>query len=309
MVASASSETAPGSARKFSDRAPCAIIDGRPETDLQFLRLLSGKEHILHKLATKDLEQRTLSDDTRAAIMSLAGIQGRIHRRVLQEVLERCQYLYYWSGKHPSVACETSWDDLMQEAVSLILSLDITTKVLERFHLKEEDLAAMTARPKTWVDLAILQVVGEEDLVAGYLPESLDFHRSVSDQAAAHLNLLGDNTFRTPWLAAKLLSKDKILARDSASALVRHLATTKPGNRTTFEERLISQVELWKNLADFSAADLQPFCGTTMGGISTCLSSWLLGSCWPQIMSWMQRGPMQGGSGAATPREPSCCRF
>ena len=107
----------------------------------------------------------------------------------------------------------------------------------------------------TWVDLAILQVVGEEDLVAGYLPEALGLHRGVTDQAAAHLHLLGDNTFRTPWLAAKLLSKDKLLARDAACALAKHLATTRPGNRTSFEEHLIGQAELWRNLEDFAKAD------------------------------------------------------
>ena len=193
-------------ARKaFFGKSPCAIVDGRPELDLQLLMPLEGKEHNLHKLATKDLEQRDLEAGARAAISNLAGIQGRIQRRVLQEVLERCQHLYYWSGNHPSVATETSWDGLMQNATSLILSLDISDRVLERFHLKEDDLAAMAARPKTWVDLAILQVVGEQDLVAEYLPEALDSHRSVTDQAAAHLHLLGDNTFRTPWLAAKLL--------------------------------------------------------------------------------------------------------
>ena len=55
----------------------------------------------------------------------------------------------------------------------------------------------------------LLQVLGDEELIAERLPESLDFHRIVSDQAAAHLHLLADNTFRTPWMAAKLLSKDK----------------------------------------------------------------------------------------------------
>ena len=187
--------------------------------------------------------------------MGLAGIRNRISRRVLQEILERCQYLYYWSGKHRSVACERSWDDLMQTGVSLILSHEITAKVLERFQLTAENLAAMTARPKTWVSLAILQVVGEEDLVADHLPESLDFHRAVSDQAASHLHLLFDNALRTPWLAAKLLSKDKVLARDSASELVRHLATTRPNNRTHFEEHLFCHGELWGNLQDFSKAE------------------------------------------------------
>ena len=77
----------------------------------------------------------------------------------------------------------------------------------------------------------------------------------MSDQAAGHLNLVGDNSFRTPWLAAKLLSQDATLAKDSATALARHLATTKPGNRTHFEERLIKDKDLWADLTAFSTMD------------------------------------------------------
>ena len=87
------------------------------------------------------------------------------------------------------------------------------------------------------------------------LQEALDVHRLVSDQAAAHLNLLSDNTYMTPWLAAKLLSKDKDLAQNSAALLVKHLATTRPANRTSFEKHLFTQEELWKNLEDFSKAN------------------------------------------------------
>ena len=65
----------------------------------------------------------------------------------------------------------------------------------------------MEERPKSCVALAVFQVLGEERLVGEKLQEALDFHRCVSDQAAAHLNLLSDNTYMTPWLAAKLLSK------------------------------------------------------------------------------------------------------
>ena len=39
------------------------------------------------------------------------------------------------------------------------------------------------------VHLAVLQVVGEEDLVAERLQVALYVHRSVPDQAVAHLNL------------------------------------------------------------------------------------------------------------------------
>ena len=66
------------------------------------------------------------------------------------------------------------------------------------------------------------------------LQVALDFHRSVSDQAVAHLHLLYDNTFRTTWLVAKLLSTDKALAKSSVVALVGHLVTTRLGNRTSF---------------------------------------------------------------------------
>ena len=58
-------------------------------------------------------------------------------------------------------------------------------------------------------------VVGSADLVTEHLERALAFHRKVIDQAAAHLNLLYQNTYRTPWLAAKLLLKDPARARDS----------------------------------------------------------------------------------------------
>ena len=53
----------------------------------------------------------------------------------------------------------------MRKAANLILSLEITTQLLERFKLSEPDLEGMDARPKTWVDLAVLQVVADPGLV------------------------------------------------------------------------------------------------------------------------------------------------
>ena len=83
----------------------------------------------------------------------------------------------------------------------------------------------------------------------------MDFHRQVSDSAAAHLNLLANNTFRTPWLAAKILMKDPALAQDAAKTLVKHIVTTRPDNRTSFEQHLFTQADLWQNLQDFAKAD------------------------------------------------------
>ena len=236
-------------------RSPSAICDSRPDTDLTFLKLLADKEHILHQLAVKDLEQRSLSTTTRDAILSLGDVKHRIRRRILQEILERCMFLLYYNQKHPHVASSTSWDELLQRAVCEILSLDITPEVLTRFASSERALRAMQERPKTWVTLVVFQVVGDEDLVGERMEDALDFHRRVSDQAAAHLNLLFDNTYRTPWLAAKLLSKDPVVAKSAAATLLRHLVTTKPGNRTLFEDHLVNSMELWRNLEAFSKED------------------------------------------------------
>ena len=84
---------------------------------------------------------------------------------------------------------------------------------------------------------------------------ALDFHRLVTDKAAAHLQLLGDNTFRTPWLAAKMLSRDKVLAQTAAMELATLLASTKPTNRSLFEQYLFDAEGLWPNLVAFSQAD------------------------------------------------------
>ena len=80
--------------------SPSAIIGTRPETYLKFLKLLEGKEHLLHKLAVRDLEQRSLGVETRAAILNIGGIKNRICRRVLQDIVEKCMFLLYFNQKH-----------------------------------------------------------------------------------------------------------------------------------------------------------------------------------------------------------------
>ena len=53
-------------------------MGNRPKTDLNFLKLLEGKEHLLHTLATKDLTQNSLKSETTAATLDLANIKDRI---------------------------------------------------------------------------------------------------------------------------------------------------------------------------------------------------------------------------------------
>ena len=83
-------------------RSPSAIVDSRPETGLNFGKLLEGNERLLHRMATKGLEQRSLGAAARAATLNLGDATSRIRRRVLQEFLEPCMSLLYWTGKHPN---------------------------------------------------------------------------------------------------------------------------------------------------------------------------------------------------------------
>jgi hypothetical protein len=94
--------------KEIFGKSPAAIISTRPETDLNFLKLLKGEEHVLHRLATKDLEQRALSEETRKAVSNLGDNNLRICRTILVEILERCMFLLYWNGKHSKVASNTS---------------------------------------------------------------------------------------------------------------------------------------------------------------------------------------------------------
>jgi hypothetical protein len=73
---------------------------------------------------------------------------------------------------------------MMQRAVADILNLELTPLILQRFGWNEQAIQALDEKHNsstTWVHLAVIQVVGEEDLVAERLPVALDFHRSVSD--------------------------------------------------------------------------------------------------------------------------------
>ena len=117
----------------------------------------------------------------RPLFASLGNIRSRIKRSILCEVIERSMFLYHWSGKHGKVATRTSWDELLNRAQDIIMNLGIDCYTLARFRTSSDDLEAMgPSRPQTWVALAVLEVVGQADLVAEYLDEALNFCRVVS---------------------------------------------------------------------------------------------------------------------------------
>lgn len=210
----------------------------------------------MHQLALKDLEQRTnLGAATAQAVACLGDISLRIRRVVLTEILERCLFLASWSGKHHTIARALPWKDLVARATERILDLSVNAESLKRFDTTMEAFDALDPKPTSWVEFAVLHVVGDRDLVGRYIREALDFHRVVAGKAASHLALVGDNTFRTPWLAAKLLSSDKVLAQTAAKELAEHLASTRPANRTLFEAHIFESASLWKDLESFSTAE------------------------------------------------------
>ena len=84
-------------------------------------------------------------------------------------------------AKNAFVATTTSWDELLQRAVSIILDLEITPEVLKKFGTTEYELR--TLEPRTWVELVVLEVMGVPDLVADRVRDALDFHRKVSAEA------------------------------------------------------------------------------------------------------------------------------
>ena len=158
-------------------------------------------------------------------------------------------FLLYWSAKNPMVAEASSLEDLLGKASSTILDLSVTQEVLDRFAANE-----LMHQPKTWVHLAVFTVVGDETQVGCRLEDAFKFHRDVTDKASAHLTLLAENTLRTPWLAAKLLSTDPPAAKEAAVALATHISTARPANRTQFEGHVFGTQELWDNLVAFSTA-------------------------------------------------------
>ena len=58
-------------------------------------------------------------------------------------------------------ASHTTWDETMDNAIGLILDLNLSTQVLERFQVTESDLAAIEEAPNTWVGLVVSQLVGD----------------------------------------------------------------------------------------------------------------------------------------------------
>ena len=237
---------------------PGATILSRPQSDIKFLHLLRGHEHVLFQCATEDLKTRdNLAESTQRAVADLGNLQKRIKRSILGEVLERCMYLMYHNSKHPNLAQEDTWEGMTEKFTQHIMSTEITDEVLKRFKTTQGNIDAKgwSSKAKTWVDLAILLVMDDDALYEAQLDEAFRYHKVITDRASSHLMVTAANIMRTSWLAAEILAKDARKARTSAIELVKHLASTPPLMRTSFEAYMFETSDLYHNLVEFAHAD------------------------------------------------------
>ena len=113
--------------------------------------------------------------------------------------------------------------------------------------------AAASGRPWT-EELARTQFVSELEL-EHTLPPLVEFHTTVAGRMAAHLQLVSENLKSSLWLAGAVLSTDPAAAKEAAAELVEHLDTTPAHRRTSFENMLFDDANLWDALQDFSNVD------------------------------------------------------
>ena len=135
-----------------------------------------------------------------------------------------------------------------------ILGMEVSPAVLKRFEATPDEIAAAAWDQRTWIDLVLHQVIGDESLEQGAATSAFEFHKCVSDRASSHLALTSANIMRTSWLAAEILSRDPQKAQSAALKLVRDLAGTPPAMRTPFEQYVFEETSLWNNLVDFAHA-------------------------------------------------------
>ena len=225
---------------------------------LAFLTWLRGKEHVLHLVSARDVQQRRLAASTRHAVAILGDVQGRAERSVCAEVLHRSMFLHCWVNKHRHIAGEKSLEQLMADAEFIIQDMSLDELVMARLGTSQADIDARPWRPSSWVEEAIWLVYQDHELTLRVLPDVLGLHRSLVSRGQSHLSLTVHNILRTPWLAATLLHCDPGIAQAGANKLYEHLLQTAPARRTPFEQSLANNDTYMANMQAF--ASVEPPC-------------------------------------------------
>ncbi len=230
---------------------PATIVENRPESDMHFLRFLRGRERNLALCADQDVVDRGLAAGARHAAASLADVNGRIERSIIAELLHRALELARFGNKKRCIAAETSLDVLLAQSLRNISDVSCNAALAGRFDATPADLAAWA--PRSWVEIAVRKDIPDEGEATLRMPRFQYVHRRVANRMQSHLQLTGENIYRTTWQAGALLSKDAVHARTSARALLDHLSSTAPRKRTRFETTLWEDGQIMRELTDFAA--------------------------------------------------------
>ena len=247
-------------------KAPGGIVENRPESDMLFLRFLGIREHVLHLAASRDVDDRNLAQATKDAVAIMGDLLGRAHRIVAAEVLHRSLYLHFWVNKHNRISGNESLEDLAARARAIMQHVALSDETMERMGCSAAHLAAHGwARPSTWVELASLLAFQDEAVARAHLPDMWSLHSNLVAKGTAHLALVVHNIMRTSWIAGAVLHSDPPRAQAAAESLLRHLDSTAPVARTSFEKHVADNEELIACLTSFASRN-PPVCVWQGGG-------------------------------------------
>ena len=245
-------------------RAPGAIVEGRPESDMNFLAFLGGKEQVLLAWCTRDVEDRALATSTADAIATLGDHRGAAERRVCAEMLHRALFLHHWVNKSAHISNETTLADLSERAKYVLQDLSLDERTMRRLGCEPARLAEKGWSPDTWLGLVATLEYGDELLGNGALPHLKELHLRLVSKCTSHLALVLANVARSTWTAGAILHRDPGLARTAALELLRHLDSVAPASRSNFETHLANADNLHNELVAF--ANREPAVCVWQGG-------------------------------------------
>ena len=184
--------------KRVFGKAPHGILDGRPTTDLHLLEFLRGREHVLFRTATRDVQDRSLAAKKEEAVATLGNHVGRAVRRMACEMVQRSLFMYFWVEKHTHVGAVESLESLAHRARDILQDVSLDDVTLERLGCSDASLAAKGwPRPSTWLALVALLEFDDQGLSDRALPAIAKIHWRLVAKGTAHLELVVHNIMRT----------------------------------------------------------------------------------------------------------------
>ena len=222
-------------ALEFFKEACTAVVDGRPESVYNILRFLGPREVVLRQGVGRDLEERNLGQDARAALAALESPHGRARRAVARELMRRCLWMHWHNLKHPHILEKTTFQRLIDTWSAKVTATEINDEVLEHLRMERAEVDALPRPPTTWMDLVVHQTIGSGHAFNAAWQDLRECHLVTSAQAVSHLKLATSNIHRSAWILGGVICPYAEVAVESANDFVRHLDTTSPQARTHFE--------------------------------------------------------------------------